>query len=140
MTPSRRFSKLIPALAVAALLATPAFAQDKAKPAAAPEKAKAAAPAKADEKGQEQVKVLVENDKVRVSETHYKPGAASAMRERGARVTRALVGGTMERSYPDGKKETVVWKAGDVKYFPKETFMNKNVGKNEVVLYVVTLK
>jgi hypothetical protein len=138
MTSSRRFSTLIPALAVAALLATPAFAQDKAKPAAAPEKAKAAAPAKAE--GQEQVKVLLENDKVRVTETRYKPGAASAMRERNARVTRALVDGTMEKTYADGKKETIAYKAGDVKYFPKETFTNKNVGKKEMALYVVTLK
>lgn len=62
------------------------------------------------------------------------------MRERGPRVTRALSNGTMERVYADGKKEVVHWKAGDVKYFPKETFTNKNVGKDDVVLFVTTLK
>ena len=46
----------------------------------------------------------------------------------------------MERAYPDGKKETVEWKAGQVKYFPKETFTNRNVGKTDVVLFVTTLK
>jgi hypothetical protein len=70
----------------------------------------------------------------------YKPGEASDMRERGARVTRALSNGTMERVYKDGKKETVQWKTGDVKYFPKETFSNKNVGKTDVHLFVTTLK
>jgi hypothetical protein len=136
MTSSRRFSALIPALAVAAFLATPAFAQDK-KPAAAPEKAKAGAPAKKDATAP---KVLVDNDKVRVSETRYKPGEASDMRERGNRVTRALTDGTLERTYADGKKETINWKAGDVKYSTKATFVNKNVGKAEMVLYTVTLK
>lgn len=137
MTSSRRSSALIPALAVAALLSAPVIAQDKAKPAAAPEKAKAAAAASKDE---QQIKVLVENDKVRATETRYKPGAASGMNERGNRVTRALVNGTMERTYPDGKKETVAWKAGEVKYQTKATFVNKNVGKTEMVLYTVTLK
>lgn len=132
---SSRFSALIPALVVAALLATPALAQDKAKPAAAPEKAKAAAPATAGVP-----KVLLENDKVRATETRYKPGEASDMRERGNRVTRALTDGTLERTYKDGKKETIVWKAGEVKYSPKATFVNKNVGKTEMVLYTVTLK
>ena len=66
--------------------------------------------------------------------------ARAGQRERGVRVTRALTDGTMERTRPDGKKETVQWKAGDVKYSPKDTFLNKNVGKTEVVLYTVTLK
>ncbi len=145
MISSHRLSTMIPALVVAAFLAIPALAQDKAKPAAA-EKAKAtedkgkAAKAGDEKKGQETSKVLFENDKVRVNETRYKPGDASASRERNPRVVRALSDGTMERTYLDGKKETTQWKTGDVKYFPKDTFANKNVGKTEVVLYVVSLK
>ena len=153
---SRLFSTLVPALAAAAILASPAFAQDKAKAAAAPTPAKPATPIGAPPtpatpitpgkgpitltKGEEEAKVLVENDKVRVTETRYKPGASSAMRERGVRVTRALTDGTMERTLANGKKETIQWKAGDVKYQAKETFANRNVGKAEVVLYTVTLK
>jgi hypothetical protein len=34
----------------------------------------------------------------------------------------------------------VHWKTGQVKYFPKETFANQNVGKKEMVLFVTTLK
>ena len=119
---------------LAAASITTAVAQDKAKGAAA-EKPKATAA-----KGKGTTKNIVENDKVVVTEVTYKPGEASDMRERGARVTRALTNGTMERAYPDGKKETVEWKAGQVKYFPKETFTNRNVGKTDVVLFVTTLK
>jgi len=123
--------------AVALAFATSAIAQDKAKPAA--EKPKAAAETKASA-GQGTRKVLIDNEKVIVVETRYKPGEASEMRERNARVTRALTSGDMERTYADGKKEVVHWKAGDVKYSPKATFVNKNVGKTEVVLFVTTLK
>jgi len=99
-----------------------------------------ALPAAAAEAGKGTTKTLIDNDKVLVTEVRYKPGEMSDMRERGPRVTRALTAGTMERAYPDGKKQTVAWKAGEVKYFPKETFTNKNVGKSDDVLCVTTLK
>jgi len=138
------FRLLIPALLAAALAASPVLAQDKAKPADAPkaaaEKPKAAAEKAKAAAGKGTTKTLVDNDKVNVFEVRYKPGEASDMRERGARVVRALTNGSMERSYADGRKETVHWKAGEVKYFPKETFMNKNVGKSEMALFVTTLK
>jgi hypothetical protein len=123
---------LLPVFLAAFCTATLSIAQDKK---GADEK-KAAAPAA----GGGTLKTIIDNDKVIVQEVRYKPGETSTMRERGPRVTRALSTGTMERVYPDGKKETVQWKAGDVKYFPRETFTNKNVGKTEMVLFVTTLK
>jgi hypothetical protein len=121
-------------------IASPAAAQDKAKPAAASDKkAPAAAPDKAKSAPSNQ-KVIVENDKVKVFEVRYKPGEGGDARERPPRVVRALNGGTMQRTYPDGKTENVEWKTGDVKYFPKDKFANKNVGKGEVVLFVVETK
>ncbi len=98
-----------------------------------------AAPAAAT-KDERERKVFVENDKVLVSEVRYKPGASSGMVARAARVVRALTDGTLEKTFPDGKKETIKWKAGEVKFLPKETYSQKNVGKTELVLYVVTLK
>jgi len=124
------------ALMGTSVIVTTAVAQDKAKPAAAAEKAKAAAPAK----DQRDRKVLVENDKVLVTETRYKPGLSSGMLERKTRVTRALTDGTFEKTFADGRKETVTWKTGQVRYNPTETFDQKNTGKSEVVLYTVTLK
>ena len=127
------------ALVSAAALAIPAGAQDKkgAAPAPAPKAADSkAAPAK----GQEERKVLLENDKVLVTENTYRPGASSPMRERGVRVSRALSDGTMEKSWPDGKKEVIHWKKGEVRYQPKETFQQKNVGKADWGVYTVTIK
>jgi hypothetical protein len=131
-----RFSIALAATSlVLAVIGNPAMAQDKAKPAAA----KSAA--KADAKDQRDRKVLLDNDKVLVTEVRYKPGASSGgMLERGARVTRALTDGTLERTLPDGRKETRTFKAGDVRFNPKETFSQRNAGKSDVVLYVVTLK
>ena len=126
----------MPAVAAAVLAVSPAIAQDKKAAAPAATKAAAAKPAA----GKGTTRTILDNEKVIVTEVTYKPGEASDMRERGPRVTRAMTAGTMERVYPDGKKQVVDWKAGDVKYFPKETFQNRNVGKTDVVLFVTTLK
>jgi hypothetical protein len=118
-------------LLLAAFVALPAIPQEKAK-APAP-KAKAADTAAAP-------KALVDNDKVKAYELHNKPGVENPARERPARVVRALTDGTMERIYPDGKKEKVEWKAGQVRWFPKENFGNKNIGKKDMVFYIVEPK
>ena len=134
---------VVPAFLMAGLVAAPVAAQDKAKaPAAAADKKPA--PAAAD-KGKAAVpegttKVILENDKFRVTEVTFKPGQGSAVRERLPRVVRALSGGTMERIYPDGKTEKVEWKTGQVRYLPKESFGNRNVGKTDFVAYIVQPK
>ena len=106
---------------------TPVWAQDKAAP-------------KANPTDQRDRKVLVENEKVLVTENRYAVGAASGMTERVARVVRALSDGTLEKTYADGRKETVTWKTGQVRFSPKETYSQKNIGKTDVVLYTVSLK
>ena len=113
----------LPALMVAGLLAYPASAQDKAK-----------------EPPPGTIKTIVDNDKFKATEVTFKPGQGGAVRERGPRVVRALSSGTMERIYPDGKKDKVEWKTGQVRYFPKETFGNWNVGKTDMVFYIVEPK
>ena len=132
--PVVRFSIVIASACLfAAVAAGPVLAQDKAKPAAA-------APAKAATKDERDRKVFVDNEKVLVTEVRYKPGASSGMTERGNRVVRALTDGTLEKTFPNGKKETVTWKTGEVKFNPKETYSQKNVGKTELVLFSVTIK
>ena len=131
------FSTAVAATCLAmAVAGSAAMAQDKAKPAAPPAKAADKAAVK-DERDR---KVLVDNERVTVTETRYKPGASSGMQSRNARVARALTDGTLEKTFPDGRKETITWKVGQVRYNPKETFSQTNVGKADVVLYVVTLK
>ena len=116
---------VVPVLMSAGVGSNQAMAQDKAK----------ASPPK------QQVKVLVENDKVRVSENRWVPGAESESVARPNRVVHALKGGTLERIYPDGKKEVLNWKTGESKYLEKTApYAIKNIGKSEVVLYVVGLK
>ena len=141
---TRAFAIILPSFLVATSLAMPVAAQDKPKPAAAKADEKKAAPA-ADkvDKGavpEGTTKVIVDNDKVRVTEVTFKPGQGGKAQERPPRVTRALSGGTMERTYPDGKTEKVEWKTGQVRYFGKENFGNRNVGKTDVVFYIVTPK
>lgn len=133
-------SLLVPAFMLAGVGAQPAVAQEKAK-AEAKEKAKEAKKQAKAEKGKAAVKVLFENDKVRVVEATFKPGDEGANVARPFRVIRPLKGGTFQFTFADGKTEKVVWKTGEVKARgPDPVFTPKNVGKSDVVLYVVFLK
>jgi hypothetical protein len=86
-------------------------------------------------------KVLIEDDKVIVIEHNFKPGAESENKMRPYRVIRALKGGTLQRIYPDGKKQTTQWKTGEVKILaPSQAYIVKNVGDTDVLLYEVLLK
>ena len=108
----------------------------------AQEKAKAEKAEKA-EKGKAVLKVLAENDKVRVFEVAFKPGDENkAVPSSSFRVVRALKGGTLMRTYADGKTQKVEWKTGEARINEpdKVAYTVKNVGKTDVMLYVVVLK
>ena len=120
---------VVPAFMLVGVAANPAMAQGKAKEAKA-------------ETGKAVQKVLFEDDRVRVTETTFKPGDTGPNVVRGFRVTRALRGGTAERTWADGKKEKIEWKTGEVRVQgpDKQAFVNKNVGKTDIVLYTVNIK
>ena len=122
---------------LAGVVAGPAMAQDKAKD------AKAAPAAKA-EQGKMTRKVLVDNDKVLILENTYKPGDVNTEVLTSYRVQRVLQGGTLERTYADGKKERIELKTGATRILesPKagQTYTTKNVGKTTIVNYIVSLK
>ena len=124
----KQLARLYTGVVVAAFLAasvTCAMAQGKAKAA----------------QMEPTVKVLVENDKVRVTETTWKPGDATQSITRPARVVRSLTGGTLTRIYPDGKTEKIVRKKGEVSFFAATpAYVVKNEGKTTIVLYGVSLK
>ena len=87
------------------------------------------------------IKVLAENAKVVVTETTYAPGAVSSTSRAEIRVVRALQGGTLERTYTDGKKEQRVYKTGEVRINePGPAYTAKNIGNAPIVLYVVRVK
>jgi len=132
-------SFLVPAFMLAGVAASPAFAQDKSKD------AKAAPAAKA-EKGKSTMKVLLDNDKVRVFERTYKPGDVNEeVPSSTFRVIRTLKGGTIERTYADGKKEKMEFKTGTVRFLEPAKgaggkYTVKNVGNTEIVSFVIVLK
>ena len=117
-------SMVVPAFIMAGGMASSAVAQDKAAKASTTRK------------------VHFDNDKVLVYENIQKPGEVnSAVVTTKFRVVRVLQGSTLERTYADGKKETLVRKSGDVMYNqPSPGYTNKNVGKTDYHTYVVVLK
>jgi len=126
----RQLARFSTGLLVAAFILTgPAMAQDKTKAAKA-------------EAGKASITVLAENEKVRAFEIRFKPGDENAsVPSSNFRVARALQGGTQQRNYPDGKTEKIEWKTGDVKIVgPSGAYTTQNIGKSDIVLYVVVLK
>jgi hypothetical protein len=101
------------------------MAQDKAK----------------DRKAETATKVLFDNDKVRVQEVTFRPGDQGPNIPRPFRIIRVLKGGTIQRTFPDGKTDNVVYKTGEVKVYEADPpFVPRNIGKSDIVFYVVALK
>lgn len=88
----------------------------------------------------EEVKVIIDNAKVSVSEVRFKPGEEAALKDRPYRIVRALTDGTLVRTYADGKTETYEWKVGQVREIGPDKISAKNVGQTELVLYSVVPK
>ena len=132
-------SLVVPALMLAGVVAGPVMAQDKGKD-------MKAAPAAKAEKGKSALKVILENDKVRVFQRTYKPGDLNEeVPSSSNRVVHTVKGGTLERTFADGKKEKYDVKNGEVRYLeaaktPGGKYTVKNVGKTEIVNVVVLLK
>jgi hypothetical protein len=122
---------LFPAFVLAGMVANPALAQEKKM-----EKSvqKAAA-------GEVTLKEIEQNDKVRVFEATFKPGDVSPSAKRPMRVIHAIKGGTLERTYEDGKKETVQFKTGETRIISEERpYAIKNIGNGVVHLLVIAVK
>jgi hypothetical protein len=113
---------LIPAFLAAGIAVNPAIAQDKAPSV--------------------KMKVLIDDDKVKVYEATYAPGAENkGVASSSMRIVRAMTSGTLELTYADGKKEKRPWKAGQVREVkPGPAYTTKNISKSELKLYVVQLK
>ena len=127
-------SLVVPALMLAFATATPAMKHEMAKDAKAAPAAKAV-------KGKPVTKVLLDNEKVRATETTYKPGDESDSLARPYRVIRLLKGGMLLRTYADGKTEKYERKTGEVRVAgPDAPYKVKNIGKTDVVFYSVIIK
>lgn len=86
-------------------------------------------------------KVLAENERVKVVENVFSPGAESPSVARPFRVVRALTGGKVERIFPEGKIENGEYTTGQVGVFEASPpYILKNSGDSELVLYIVYIK
>jgi beta-alanine degradation protein BauB len=86
------------------------------------------------------VKGLLDNEKVKVAEVRFKPGAVSKMQERGPRVIYYFTATHLKIATSDGKAAERHFKAGEVAWRDKETTEATNIGKNEARFLVVFVK
>jgi hypothetical protein len=90
---------------------------------------------------QRTMKVLAENEKLRVSDVVYQPGDARAASSKDGLIVYHLSGGTIERSYADGSKKVVTYKAGETTIIAeKRPYSTKNIGNTTIHEIVVQLK
>ena len=85
--------------------------------------------------------VLFDDGEIRVQELHFQPGGVGPDMVRPFRVIRVIEGGTMRRTFPDGRRDDIHYKTGETRVFEREgPFAIQNVGKTNIVLFVVALK
>ncbi len=85
--------------------------------------------------------VLAENEKLQVINVVYQPGDTGAASSKDGLVVYHLSAGTIERSYADGSKKVVTYKAGQTTIIDeKRPYSTKNIGKTAVHEIVVQLK
>jgi hypothetical protein len=128
---------LASAVLLAVAVAVPAQAQDKAKPAAAPAKSETKADPKDRATGRSSWTTTRWSSRKCATSRDILVGIAGARQPGRAR---AHGWNPREKTSPTARRRPIVWKAGDVKYSPKETYSQKNIGKTELVLYSVTIK
>lgn len=85
--------------------------------------------------------VIFDDGRVRVQELRFKPGDVGPNVVRPFRVIRVLEGGTMRRTFPDGRKDDIQYRKGETRVFEREgPFAIQNVGTTDIVMFVVALK
>lgn len=85
-------------------------------------------------------KVLLENERVRVLDVTFKPGAVDKMQDRLARVVRYLTDAHFTVTFADGKSVQRDSMAGTAAWRAPDRTEVTNVGKEEVRLTVTYLK
>jgi hypothetical protein len=85
--------------------------------------------------------MLAENEKLSVTDVVYQPGDTGAASSKDGLVVYHLSGGTIERTYADGSKKVVTYKAGETTIIAeKRPYATKNIGKTAIHEIVVQLK
>ena len=94
----------------------------------------------ADKVAPDKVKVLLENDKVKVLDFKLKPGEETGMHSHPNYIVYFLTDGKMMTAMADGKSTESEVKAGDISWSEGLTHNNKNTGKTEAHAIVIELK
>jgi tagatose-1,6-bisphosphate aldolase non-catalytic subunit AgaZ/GatZ len=84
--------------------------------------------------------VLLDNEKVKVTESWRKPGDKTEMKERPDRVVYSFKDAKLRYYYPDGKTEEAEQKAGSARYRKRGKDSSENIGKNETHNLIIQLK
>jgi beta-alanine degradation protein BauB len=84
--------------------------------------------------------VLLDNDRVKVTELRFEPGYRTPMHSHPDFVLYTFTDSRVKFIYPDGREETAEFHAGDIKYFKAVTHAAENIGENETHDMIVELK
>jgi hypothetical protein len=90
--------------------------------------------------GKAEIKVLLENAKVKVFEITFRPGDISQSQLRPNRVVHYKTSGKLTRIYPDGKMVDRTFTAGDTAWIEADTYAVKNTGMMTVKLMIIEVK
>jgi quercetin dioxygenase-like cupin family protein len=85
-------------------------------------------------------KQVFDNERVRVLEVNFRPGASVEMHSHPDQVAYVLNSGTLQLTGTDGKVETLRLRKGHVVWLPAQSNSAQNTGKTMVRLAVVELK
>jgi beta-alanine degradation protein BauB len=88
----------------------------------------------------EHVKVLLDNERVRVLEFRSRPGEKVPMHGHPDYITYDLSGGKTRFTYPKAKPSERVAKAGDVVWHKAETHASENIGDADIHVLLIELK
>lgn len=85
-------------------------------------------------------KVVLDNERVRVFDVHFKPGDKAVMHGHPDHVVYVLSGGRNRLAFPDGTAQELDLQPGMAVFIPAGPHETTNVGKTDVRLLVVELK
>ena len=85
-------------------------------------------------------KCTLENERIRLCEVTFKPGAKIALHSHPDRVIYAVGAGTLSVAGPDGKMKDYVYEPGQAFWFTASSHSAVNNGTTEVKLVMVELK
>jgi len=86
------------------------------------------------------VRVKLDNDRVRVLEATSAPGEHEGMHSHPASLVYVIEGATLRISTPDGKSSVVTFKTGDTLWRAPVTHAAENVGKTRFHAIIVEMK